>query len=402
VIRTIFSKIDEQKFLLICLAMILAIINAAQAAEHAETDTFVVIGTAKQGTDIAAARETAIADSLVTAVAVTARELLQESSLVENFTRLNEVLFDQASEYVQDYKVLTETSDKGAYRVLVKATVAHGKISKLLSDAGILKVQATMPAVLVLIAEQNMEEQWPRFWWSPKESDFESMVGAAMAERIKDTGFKVIDRRDALRQTQVSWSMYDKPELTNQEAAELGTLLQADVVILGTAAVSPSTNVMGSAMRSFNATVTGRVVQSESAETILNFTRTAVAVNEDDLLGSKEALENAGNLAGNALAEELTALWQRQAGKPSLVEMVIRGTGNLASYVKFRKTLNSISGVEAIRVKEIKPNEAILLVEYKGKTEDLASALMQQVFDSFGINIFEVTRDAVKVELIPG
>ena len=103
----------------------------------------------------------------------------------------------------------------------------------------------------------------------------------------------------------------------------------------------------------------------------------------------------------NALAEELTVAWQKQAGKPALVEMIIRGTSHLADYVKFRKSLNTISGVGGIRVKEIKPNEAGLLVEYKGKPKDLAAALMQQNFESFGINIFEVTRDTVKVELIP-
>ena len=64
--------------------------------------------------------------------------------------------------------------------------------------------------------------------------------------------------------------------------------------------------------------------------------------------------------------------------------------------------MNSIPGVGAIRVKEIKPNEATLQVEYKGKPQDLAEALMQQNFEAFGINIFEVTADTVRVEIIPG
>jgi len=85
-----------------------------------------------------------------------------------------------------------------------------------------------------------------------------------------------------------------------------------------------------------------------------------------------------------------------------VLEVVIVGTNQLAHYVKFRKTLNTISGVEGIRVKEIKPNEATLQVEYIGKPQDLASALMQQNFKSFGINIFEVTPERLKVELIPG
>jgi hypothetical protein len=401
--RTIFGKFDKRKVFLNCLVMVLVTFGLARATEHTETGTFVVIGTATvKGTSIAAARETAIADALVTAVAVMAQELLQEASLVDNFTQINELLFDQTNRFVQDYKVLTEAASGNSYRVVVQTTVSRDKISKQLSDAGILKVRTTLPSVLLLVAEQNLEEPWPRFWWSPKESGFVSVVAAVMAERLKDAGFVVIDHKGVMVQTQVDWGAFDKPELTNQEAAELGFLLQADVVILGTSAASTSTNIMGSAMRSFNGTVTGRVIRAKSADQISNFTQTAVAVNEDDILGSKEALESAGDMAGNALAEELAVLWQRQAGRPSVVEMVIRGTGDLASYVKFRKILNTISGVEGIRVKEIKPNEALLLVEYKGKTEDLAAALMQQNFESFGINIFEVTQDAVRVELIPG
>jgi len=53
-------------------------------------------------------------------------------------------------------------------------------------------------------------------------------------------------------------------------------------------------------------------------------------------------------------------------------------------------------------VKEIKPNEATLLVEYSGKAKDLASALMLQDFQTFGINIYEVTQNNIRVELIPG
>ena len=154
-------------------------------------------------------------------------------------------------------------------------------------------------------------------------------------------------------------------------------------------------------MRSFNGTVAARVIRADSAEPIFDLARTAVAVSEDDISGGRAALEDVGELAGQALAEELTLSWQKQAGKPSEVLMVIRGTGHLASYVKFRKAMNTISGIEGIQVRGIKPNEATLMVEYKGKTKDLAAALMQQNFDSFGINIFEVTGNMVRVELIP-
>jgi len=378
-------------------------IEAALAQESDQTKTFVVIGSATvQGTNVSVAREKAIADSLVTAVTLMTEELLEVDVFVSQFTKINELLFEQTNTFVQDYKVLTEADLDKRYRVLVEATVSRRKISKLLSEAGILRLQTALPGVLFLIAEQRLEEPSPRFWWGSAGSNFESLSEAVMTERLKEAGFTIIDYKGAENRAGLQWAAFDKPELTDQQAAEIGSLLKADVVVTGLAAVSPSTNIMGSAMRSFNGTVGLRAVKTNPVEPLLNLTRTAVAVSEDDSAGSRQALDDVGEMAGQALAEELTAVWQKQAGKPSQFEMVIRGTSHLAYYVKFRKSLNTIPGVGGIRVKEIKPNEAVLLVEYTGKTRDLAAALMQQNFGAFGINIFEVTPNTVSVEIIPG
>ena len=223
-----------------------------------------------------------------------------------------------------------------------------------------------------------------------------------MADQLQKAGFTIIETATLRNRPLLNWNAYDQPDLTDQQAAELGSRLQADVVVLGKAIATASTNVMESEMKSFNGTVSGRAIRTDSAEPLLSFTRMAVAVDENDITGSRQALGDAGTLAGHALADELMAVWQKQAGRPAVVQMLIRGTSHLADYVKFRKKLNTISGVQGIRVKEIQPNEATLLVEYKGKAKDLAAALMLQNFETFGINIFEVTRDMVKIELIPG
>jgi hypothetical protein len=385
------------------LALVLMTSNALQAQESATTKTFVVVGTAKlHGDNVAGAREKAIADSLVTAVALMTQELLKVESLVDNFSQLNELLFDQTSTFIQGYKVLTEAGQDKSYRVIVQATVSGKKISKELTDAGILRASKTLPSVLFLIAEQKLEQESPMFWWSPMGSSFISVSEAIMVERLREAGFTIVNHRGARNRSLVNWDDINKPDLTDLEAAELGAALKADVIVMGTSLATASTNIMGSAMRSFNGTVTLRALRSDAAEPMLNLTRTAVAVSEDDAVGGREALVDAGAMAGPALAEELIIAWQKQAGRPSVVEVVILGTNQLADYVKFRKTLNTISGVEGIRVKENKPNEATLLVEYAGKTQDLASALMQQNFKSFGINIFEVSPKNLKVELIPG
>ena len=108
----------------------------------------------------------------------------------------------------------------------------------------------------------------------------------------------------------------------------------------------------------------------------------------------------AGTLAGDDLAIQLAAEWRKLAEKPSRMEIFVEGTGNLAHFVKFRRALTGISGVEGMRVKEIKPNETTLIIDYKGKSEQLASALMLQNFENFGINIYEISKQNLKVALV--
>jgi hypothetical protein len=63
--------------------------------------------------------------------------------------------------------------------------------------------------------------------------------------------------------------------------------------------------------------------------------------------------------------------------------------------------MGAIAGVEGIQIEEIKPNETTLIVKYKGKAEELASALMLKSFETFGINIYEVMQNNLRIALIP-
>jgi hypothetical protein len=401
--RIIFSKFSGLTLICFCLAAVLIPLNSADAQEPGGTRTIVVVGAATvHGGNVSAARQEAISNGLVAAVGRMIEDLLQAGSLADNFAQLNEFFLDKTDTFVRNYKVLTEAARGRSYRVVVQVSVSGEKISKQLSDAGILRSQTTLPRVLFLVVEQNVAQLSPSFWWKGPDANFVSISETIMAERLRDVGFEIADHRDARDKPLVNWADFAKLDLTDQEAATLGAALKADVVVLATSVASPSTNIMGSAMKSFNGAITGRAVRTDSAEELLRFTRTAVAVNEDDIVGGRQALADVGDLAGRALAEQLADVWQKQAGRPSVVEISIEGTGQLASYVKFRKALNTISGVEGIQVKEIKPNEATLLVEYKGKAKDLAAALMLQNFESFGINISEVTATTLRIELIKG
>jgi hypothetical protein len=397
----ISSKWKRIGIVVVVLVSTFSLSVAVYAQQRVQDKTFVVIGSSRvHGENIQAARDQAISESLVTAVALMTEEILKVDSLVENFPQVNTVIYENTNAFVQEYKVLTETESGKFYRVIVKATVAGKKIAKQLSKAGILRAKIELPSVLFFISEQNLQDDSPRYWWGKQMGGFESISETTMADILKARGFPIVDHRGVGIGKLADWGADTKPELTDEEALNLGARLQADVVILGKATASPTASVMGDDLKSFKVILNVRVLGTETGDELANISRTSVTANVDETLGGREALKMAGTLAGDDLAIQLAAAWRKLAEKPSRVEILVEGTGNLANFVKFRRALTGIPGVEGVRVKEIKPNETTLIIDYQGKAEQLASALMLQNFENFGINIYEISKQNLKVALV--
>ncbi|MCK5418268.1 MAG: hypothetical protein KAI93_07180, partial [Desulfobacterales bacterium] len=256
---------------------------AANAQQQVQNKTFVVIGTSKvPGDNIQVARDRAISESLVTAVALMTEEILQVDSLVENFLQVNELIYENTDAFVQNYKVLTETRSGKSYRVIVKATVSGEKIAKQLSRAGVLRVKVTLPAILFFISEQKLQEDSPRYWWGKEMGGFEATTTTTMANILRAHGFAVVDHGGIEIRKLADWESSDKPELTDEEALKLGTLLQADVVIVGTSIASPTPSVMGDELKSFKGHLNARVLRTETGEALAIISRTAVTANVDE------------------------------------------------------------------------------------------------------------------------
>jgi hypothetical protein len=100
-------------------------------------------------------------------------------------------------------------------------------------------------------------------------------------------------------------------------------------------------------------------------------------------------------LAGTGLLREKAATGSAR------VALTVEGTGSLGNFVKFRKSLGSMAGIEGIQVQEMRPNETTLLVGYKGSAQDLASALLLQPYDSFTVTIVEAGDNRLRVALAP-
>jgi hypothetical protein len=373
-----------------------------KAEDQAKTKTVVVIGTGKiHKENSASARKEAIENSLVSAVENVALDLIPPESLSQTFQSFNKALYDKTGKFIQGYKVLAEFKIKDAYRVMVKANVSIASLAKLMSDIGIMSGGTSLPKLLVLVSEQGLEDTSPKYWWGKKAVQGEIFSINSFKDAMRSKGLIVLDHQGNAQNMDIGAS-YDKPDLNNQEAAELGLKYKADIVIVGKTSLDQTQNIMGKDIKSFKGIVSARAIRTDTSEEIAAITKSSVTANADETIGSQKALSAAGSLAGETLAVQVIDGWKRKDEQINMIEIVVEGTDNLANFEKFIGMINKVSGVKDLQIKELKTDETVISLQFKGNTKALADALMLKSYGSVNINIYEVSKNHLRVELNSG
>jgi len=382
------------------IAAVIIIHGAGEADAQQAKDTFIVMGTGTvKREDVSAARREAIKNCLVTAVGLKATGLMNIDSMVQNFETLNEILYTNIDKFIRGYKVLTEARSESTYRVMVQVSVSSKMVKKKLTAAGIMQGKMAMPKILFFIAEQSLEDDSPKYWWGRGMSFINSASEKAIVEVMQEKGFKVIKHGPRMQNMAIR-IFADGPNLKDQEAIDFAAKMNADVIITGSSIANNLSNTMGTDMKSFKGLTEVRALFVKTGKPIGSTSRTAVTANVNEMAGGRDALSGAGTLAGEEIARQIVFAWLKKDDETEKFEILVKGAGNLANFVMFRRMLSSIEGVKFVQVKALKSDKAILSVDFIGSTKELAAALMLKAFESFGINIYDVSDSQLKIELI--
>ncbi len=394
------GKIQRTFFIFIFFISILFPAAVTCAEDQMEVKKIVVIETSGiYHNNSANARHDAISQCLISSVDIATASLMSTEVLVKNFQLINETLKDKSSNYINNYRVLAEYSTDNSYKVMVEVTVFTGGLEELLSGAGIAVGEKRLPKILFLIAEKNVEDIIPKYWWG-EDLDFTRYVSeSAMAQIMGAKGFTIIDHIKKLQNGQ-GYAIYDKSDLSDEDAIVLANQYGAEVVVVGTSAVTIASNVMGLDIKSFQATVTVRAIKTDTGQKIGSTIQSAVKAGSDATTGGKEALFAAGSKAGEDIAAQVKADWEKEKKELNRIEVNIKGTANLSDFVKFRQIMESTSGVQEIRLLEMGADEATVTVDFAGDTKTFADALMVKTVGSIGMNIYEISQDHLKIALI--
>ncbi len=362
-----------------------------------EIKNTVVIGTGLIfSKNIATARERAVANSLVAAVNLALGEILPRDRFIRNFQRLDKTLLRQTSDYIQDYKVLTESAGPKQYLVLVEVNVAVNLIKDFLAKIDLFNPKKNLPSILFCLTEQKLDMQQPLYWWGQELIKEDFLSETAMAAIMAEKGFHIIRHRI------VNQPLNYNLVLTDSQALSLGASLKADVVIIGSAAVERAVNTIGQEIKTFKGLTSARAVRVKTGEKIAFTNRSLMTANAAEDKGVQAAIKDVSRLAGEDMAIQIAAVWRETAAPSPWIELNVVGTGgNIAGFVKFRTILKELSGVNDIQLKELLPDKATIIVDFQGDARALANALMLKTFKTFGINIFEINQNNLKIRLIP-
>jgi hypothetical protein len=369
----------------------------------AETKTLDVIGTGAIYRDnVASARDGAVQDALRGVVERGVEMVISPDSVVQDFQLLSDRVYGKTQSFVQDYRVLTESKSGSHYRVLVRATVSLRAIQDSLQAIGVIKTYKEMPSVALLLCEQNVGSLSPKCWWNGGSiGKGMSVTEDVFTRYMHEKGVVTLSRKAVSSNTPLN-SEYRTPELSNAAAATLGQKIGADFVIVGQGVARYGGNIRDGYMKSIEATVSARLIETGTATVIASSQATGAAVHMDEQAGGTEALILSASETAQDITGEMMARWREETKQAVLVELTVKGIQEYADFVRFRRQLKSeVSGVKNIYLRSIKAGEATMDVDIVGSARGLADELMVRHFGNFAVNIFEVSDTSVRLELIP-
>jgi nucleotide-binding universal stress UspA family protein len=315
-------------------------------------------------------------------------ELVVREVVVHNFQLLNQSIYNTPNRFIQDFKVLAETSGAGVYRVALQATVAVPKLAQALSGLGIMLSSQQVPSVLLLIHENNTEaftSALPPGTPPPAHATRRAMSASLTARGLTVVGGEAVPQRLP----------------SDEEALSLARQRGADMVVVGASVTDIAANTMGTELKSFTATVDLRALQVAGGGQVGALRRSAVKASADWASGSAAAQTQAGTLGADALASAIINTWQRGATAKERLIIDVEGIGGqVAAFVKFRGQLQEVPGVKGMQIEEMTPDTARLSAQYQGSSRSLAEALMERRYQGFGINIYAVDAAGMKVQLV--
>lgn len=346
--------------------------------------------------NIVIARDKALDDALRKAVEQTVGTLVSSDTMTENYKVIHDKILAQTTGYIERYKVLSEGREGDVFKVRVQAEVGMANLTDDLRALGVLHSLKEKPKVMVIINEKNAGV------FGTTGSEDIGQAESTIIEKLLNAGFNVVDpqtvkanitREKALRLL----------EGDPRAAAAAGLQYGAQVVITGKAiSKNAGAKLHGTQMQSIQATLQTKVITTDNARIISSRSEQGRQVHIDEVQGGALAIKEAGERLADVLISDILSQWKKEVyGRSQEISLVITGLSSYNSLSVIKQYLQKeTQGVKAVNQRSFTGGIAELMLDYGGKSTNLADELSTRKFKGFRLEPTNVTPNRIDLKAI--
>lgn len=330
-----------------------------------------------------ASRNEALNDVLRNAVEQAVGTLIDSQTLVKNFELVEDEIYTKSQGFVQDYNIISEQRNNGLVVITARVKVNTAPDSALLTKLQKLKlidVGLRDPRIGVIIPEYHISAPIP-----------DPAGETAVIRKLREAGFtRILDPRQ-VENIRYRNTIKAIAEGNRQEAIAFATKYHLDYLIVGEAFSQYVGNLEGSGVHSCRARVEAKLFKVDTGEIIATNGFHAGGVDITEFTAAKMSLNNAGELMGDYMVEQLMAY----ASNPEKgLQLIIRGITSFNKVSILEDELKQIRGMKTIYVRDYSSGIATIDINYTGAPKTLAAAL--EKLSSINLDVTEVSNSAIQ------
>lgn len=346
--------------------------------------------------NIANARADAINNAIKKTVAGTIETLLSAAQISLNYNIIEETILNKSEQYISNYKVVSEKAIGNIYQVTIQAIISKPRLKEDLRLLGLLSTKKGSIKTLVMLAEEDIESSRSNFWWKDVDNYKDHGASTEVLEaKLAANDFNIID----IHEVSISSSIpdYYKDEALSIDAISyIGKLYDADLVIYGKTHTLPAKRNTPSSNKSIHAIVSLMAIDINTGQVLLS--------SENEELSDSDGLKDSFKKATSLLAERMISVisdkLNNSEGGLATIMMTISGITSYPSFMKFQDSIQKkAKGVQKINQRGFSAGKAKLEIEIIGTAQKLADELTMILYDGFFIDITEITKDKIHINM---
>lgn len=342
------------------------------------------------------ARADAINDAIKKTVAGSIETLLSAAQISLNYNIIEESILNKPEQYITNYKVISEKAIGNIYQVTIEAIISKSRLKEDLLVLGLLSTQKDSIKTLVMLAEEDVENSRLNFWWKDVDNYEDLGVSAQILEaKLSENGFHIIDIHEGSIHSSIP-DYYKDEALSIDAVSYIGKLYDADVVIYGKTHTLPVKGNAPSSSKSIHAIVSLMAININTGQILLS------SENEElsDSAGLNDAFKKATSLLADRMISVISDKLNNSEEGLATIMMSISGITSYLSFMKFQESIQKkAKGVQKIHQRGFGAGKAKLEIEIMGTAQKLADELTMIMYEGFFIDITEITKDRIHINM---